>query len=326
MRQSIKVEGKLAVIAAMCAAGALMGGCSQNSVPTTEAVAQPIATPTAKPTPKPTPLPTAKPKGIGLFSVKTKQKVFALTFDDGPDPSYTPRIVKILQEKKVPATFFMVGAMVRAHAPTGMLVVKAGYPIGGHTWTHPMRTKRPAWEVDHTDAMIKEKLGITTTMFRPPYGIRTNGLASVASARGEDVIIWSSDSDDWNHHTNASIIHNNVMRNAGSGGIALMHDGGGNRSATVVALPGIIDALKNRGFKLVTVPQLMAMGKPVIARIGPKSHGKTRKHQTKVVAMKNAIAPTKVAPVKATPTKVAPVKATLTRVAPVTATPTKVAH
>ncbi len=321
MRQSIKVEGKVVVIVLLCAAGALIGGCSQNSVPTTEAVAQPIATPTAKPTPKSTPLPTAKPKGIGLFSVKTKQKVFALTFDDGPDPSYTPKIVKILQEKKVPATFFMVGAMVRAHAPTGMLVVKAGFPIGGHTWTHPMRTKSPVMEVDRTDAMIKEKLGITPTMFRPPYGIRNNGLASVASARGEDVIIWSSDSDDWNHNTNAARVHNNVMREAGSGGIALMHDGGGNRSATVAALPGIIDALHNRGYQLVTVPQLMAMGQPEIARIGGKTHGKAHKSHTKKVAAKKKtistkVAPTKVAPAKVAPTKVAPAKVAPTKVAP----------
>ena len=310
MRQSIKAEGKVVKFVLLCAAGAvagtLSGGCSQNSVPTAQAAAKPTATPTPKPTPKPTPLPTAKPRGIGLFSVKTRQKVFALTFDDGPDPSYTPKIVKILQEKKVPATFFMVGAMVRAHAPTGMLVVKAGYPIGGHTWTHPMRTKRPAWEVDHTDAMIKQKLGITTTMFRPPYGLRNNGLASVASARGEDVIIWSSDSDDWNHGTNASRIHNNVMKNAGSGGIALMHDGGGNRSATVAALPGIIDALHNRGFKLVTVPQLMAMGQPEIARIGPKSR---KKHATKPVAKKKPVS------AKAAPVKTVPAKTTLTKAA-----------
>lgn len=259
----------------MCATGALtaalMSGCSQNAA-TLPAVAEPVATPTAtpKPTPKPTPIP--KHKGIALFSVKTKKKVFALTFDDGPDPSYTPKIVKILQQKKVPATFFMVGAMVRAHAPTGMLVVKAGFPIGNHTWTHPMRPPNPRDEIERTDAIIEKNLGVTPHLFRPPYGIRNNGLASVASSRGEDVIIWSSDSDDWNHSTNAARIHNNVMKNAGSGGIALMHDGGGNRSATVAALPGIIDALHNRGFKLVTVPQLIAMGQPKLAIIGAKSH------------------------------------------------------
>lgn len=281
MAQSIKVAGNIAGAALLLVSSAFIGGCSRNSasVAETVAMAQPIATPTAKPTPTPTPTarPTPRPKGIALFSVKTKKKVFALTFDDGPDPSYTPKILRILKEKNVPATFFMVGQMVKVHSSTGMLVVNAGYPIGGHTWTHPMRTKRPVWEIDHTDTVIKEKLGITPQMFRPPYGIRNNGLASVASERGENVIIWSSDSDDWNRNTNAAIIHNNVMRNAGSGGIALMHDGGGNRSATVAALPGIIDALHARGYQLVTVPELMKLGKPETARIGNKPPRKNAK-------------------------------------------------
>lgn len=288
MAQSIKVAGEIASAALLLAVSALTGGCSRNSasVAETVAMAQPIATPTAKPTPTPTPTPrpTPTPKGIALFSVKTKKKVFALTFDDGPDPSYTPGIVRILKEKHVPATFFMVGQMVKVHSSTGMLVVNAGYPIGGHTWTHPMRTKRPVWEIDHTDAVIKEKLGITPQIFRPPYGIRNNGLARVASERGENVIIWSSDSDDWDHNTNTARIHNNVMRDVGSGGIALMHDGGGNRSATVAALPGIIDALHARGYQLVTVPELMKLGKPEIARIGNKS----RKTPAKKVAAKKA--------------------------------------
>ena len=260
------------LLGVVCVASAFaLSGCSSHDgalTAQTVALAQPIATPMAKPTARPTPF----HKGIALFKVKTPKKVFALTFDDGPDPTYTPQVLKILKQKKVPATFFMVGKMVRAHASTGMLVVKAGYPIGGHTWTHPMKTKNPTMEIDRTDAMIKEKLGISPKLFRPPYGIRNNGLASVASARGEDVIIWSSDSEDWDHHINTSKIYNNVMKNARSGGIALMHDGGGNRAATIAALPRIIDALRARGFTLVTVPQLMKMGKPNLARIGNKSH------------------------------------------------------
>ena len=266
-------------VAALAGVFALSGCSSHDGSLTAQSVAlaEPVATPTAKPTAPPRPTPTPFHRGIALFKVKTPKKVFALTFDDGPDPTYTPQILKILKRKNAPATFFMVGSMVRAHASTGMLVVKAGYPIGGHTWTHPKRTKRPTWEIDHTDAMIKEKLGITPQMFRPPYGIRNNGLASVASKRGENVIIWSSDSDDWNHRTSAALIYKNVMKNAGSGGIALMHDGGGNRSATVAALPGIIDALRARGYKLVTVPELMKIGKPETARIGDKARGEKAK-------------------------------------------------
>ena len=261
-----------AILSGALSAGAIfLSGCAASGgnghdVLQTAALAQPLPTPTVRPVP--TPRPTAIARGIALFKVKTTRKVFALTFDDGPDPTYTPQVLKILKQKNVPATFFMVGKMVRAHGSTGKLVVQAGYPIGSHTWTHPKHPKSPSMEIERTDAEIKKQLGITPRLFRPPYGIRNNGLASLASARGEDVIIWSSDSDDWNHSTSAARIYANVMKNARAGGIALMHDGGGNRSQTVAALPGIIDELHNRGFELVTVPELMALGKPETARIG----------------------------------------------------------
>ena len=272
------------------ATGALLGGCSHNAVIEPEAKA--VEAPTAKPKPKPTPGPTPRPKkpGIALYKVNTKQKVFALTFDDGPDPSYTPSIVKILKAKKAPATFFMVGAMVRYHAPTGKLVVDGGFPIGNHTWTHPMKTKNPARELDTTDAVIKEKYGLSTVMFRPPYGILKNGLAREASKRDKDVILWSSDSEDWKHGTGSATVHNNVMRYVSPGGIALMHDGGGNRSATVAALPGIIDAIRARGYKLVTVPTLLTLGKPDEAAIGGVTKAKGGKKHAKAVVKAKVIA------------------------------------
>ena len=259
----------LAGVAGVASAIALSGcNSSRNGQGSAQTLA--MAQPVAKATPKPTatPRPTPKHKGIAFFKIKTHKKVFALTFDDGPDPTYTPQILKILKQKNAPATFFMVGKMVRAHASTGRLVAQAGHSIGNHTWSHGKRPRDPRAEVERTDAIIQKDLGITSRLFRPPYGIRNNGLASAASARGEDVILWSSDSNDWNHHTSAARIHANVMKNAHSGGIALMHDGGGNRSATVSALPGLIDALRARGFKLVTVPELMKTGAPESARIG----------------------------------------------------------
>lgn len=268
-------------------ASLLIGGCSRNNETEPVALAAEQTRPKPKPTPTPGPTPRPKKPGIALFKVETKQKVFALTFDDGPDPSYTPKILQILKEKNAPATFFMVGKMVRAHAPTGKLVVQAGHPIGNHTWTHPMKTKNPAHELDLTNAMLKEKLGVTPTLFRPPYGILRNGLAREASKRNEDVILWSSDSADWKHGSTAAGIKNNVMRNLAPGGIVLMHDGGGNRSSTVAALPGIIDAIRARGYKLVTVPKLLNMGAPDQATIPgvPRSHV-ARKHvkPTKQVA------------------------------------------
>ena len=270
--------------AVLLAISSLCGGCG-NSEPNGAAIqvaaAPPTPTAIPTPTPKPTPRPTAKRKtvGVALTRIHTKRKVFALTFDDGPDPSWTPKILKILKEKKVPATFFMVGQMVRAHGATAKLVVAAGHPVGNHSWSHPMKTRSPVGEIERTDAVIKRHLGVTPALFRPPYGLMKNGLARAASERGEDVILWSSDSADWNKHHSASQLKFNVLKNAQSGGIALMHDGGGNRAKTVAALPGIIDALHNRGYELVTVPELMAMGKPDKVVIGGARTGVVAKRK-----------------------------------------------
>ena len=282
---------KLAGVAALGAC-LVASGCSHNQS-SVEPVALAAEQATPKPKPTPTPGPTARPQkpGIALYKVKTKQKVFALTFDDGPDPSYTPKILKILEQKNAPATFFMVGEMVHAHAPTGKLVAQSGYPIGNHTWTHPMKTRNPHSEIERTDMVIKEKLGITPTIFRPPYGILKNGLAREASKRHEDVILWSSDSADWKHGSTSSGIKSNVMRNVTPGGIALMHDGGGNRSSTVAALPGIIDALRSRGYKLVTVPELLNMGAPDQAKIPGVNSSHVASKLTKKPAAKPAKKP-----------------------------------
>lgn len=271
----------------LLATGASIGGCSRNNANVeTAAIAIEQATPTARPKPTATPGPTPRPKkpGIALYKVETKQKVFALTFDDGPDPTYTPQVLKILKQKNAPATFFMVGTMVRAWAPTGKKVVQDGHSIGGHSWTHPMKTHSPVMEIERTDAMIKEKLGVTPTMFRPPYGMLKNGLAREASKRNEDVILWSADSNDWNRHTTSAQIKAKVLNNLTPGGIALLHDGGGNRTRTVAALPGIIDGIRNRGYKLVTVPELLNMGKPDLAHIDGVAASKVGKKHAKQAA------------------------------------------
>ncbi len=274
---------RLALLSASAFIG-LASGCGRNA---TEVEPVALASEPAKPTPTVGPTPRPKKPGIALYKIETRQKVFALTFDDGPDPTWTPKVLKILKEKKAPATFFMVGKMVRAWAPTGKLVVAADHPIGGHTWTHPMKTKNPVMEIERTNAMLKEKLNVVPTMFRPPYGILKNGLAREASKRGEDVILWSSDSSDWKHGTGSAAIHNNVMKNLAPGGIALMHDGGGNRASTVAALPGIIDGIRSRGYKLVTVPEMMNMGKPELAHIGGTSRAKGGKKHAQHAAHKH---------------------------------------
>lgn len=285
MRHLLKTP-LLALSGGLLLGATLFSGCSRKrpSDPLAVAAALPTPTvrPTSKPTARPTPLPTHKPaaKGRALFGVKTRRKAFALTFDDGPDPTYTPQVLKILKAKNAPATFFMVGKMVRAHGPTARQVQAVGFPIGAHSWSHPMKTKISVAEIERTDAMLQTTLHLKPTLFRPPYGILNNGLAREASSRGQDVILWTSTANDWNKKYSSEQLKGNVLARVTPGGIALMHDGGGDRSKTVAMLPGLIDAIRKRGYQLVTVPQLLAMGPPQKAHIGgrvpAKLHNKAR--------------------------------------------------
>lgn len=188
--------------------------------------------------------------------LKPGKKLFALTFDDGPWPKSTEQILQILDEYGAKGTFYMVGEMVRSHPKIARQVRDAGHAVGNHSWSHPSRPRDAVAEVQKTDAEIKKVLGVLPSTFRPPYGILKNGLARQATREKMPVIIWSSDSNDW-RRPSAQRIASNVLRYAKPGGIALMHDGGGPRSHTVAALPIIIRALQSRGYRLVTVPELL---------------------------------------------------------------------
>ena len=279
---------RLLIAGALPLSATLFAGCGRtNFSETPPAIAATLPTPKPKPTrkPAPTPAPKSPPaaKGVAFFGIKTKAKVFALTFDDGPDPTYTPQVLKILRAKNAPATFFMVGKMVRAHPSTAKKVQAAGFPIGAHSWSHPMKTKNPVAEIDLTDKILKSTLNLTPTLFRPPYGITNNGLASQANARGQNVILWNSTANDWNKKNSSQQLEANVLTHLAPGGIALMHDGGGDRSKTVAMLPGLIDTIRERGYQLVTVPQLLNMGdgqtKIIGARTSKRLHNRARIQQ-----------------------------------------------
>ena len=205
----------------------------------------------------------------------TSKKVFALTFDDGPDPAYTPQFLALLKQYRVPATFFMVGSMVRAHPATALQVKAAGFPIENHSWSHPRTPKFPVAEITRTDAILLSTLGTRPTLFRPPYGLIGNGMASAAQKEGEKVVIWSCLGADWDKKNTPAQIAAKVLGRARSGGIALLHDGGGNRSRTLAALPTIIETLQARGFRLVTVPELLRLGTPKPASVSPVSPAAT---------------------------------------------------
>nr|WP_228056695.1 polysaccharide deacetylase family protein [Microcoleus sp. LEGE 07076] len=201
-------------------------------------------------------------KGTTIRQAKldSQHKAIALTFDDGPWPKTTTQILDILKKNNIKATFFWVGRYLHTYPELGKQVVAAGHAIGNHTWNHQYikyNEDGAAREIDRTSSLIEELTGVKTTLFRPPGGILNNGLAAYAQKKKYTVVMWSADSLDWRSATQS--LMDNVLRQASSGGIVLMHDGGGNRAKTVQALPNIIARLKKQGYKFVTVPELLEM-------------------------------------------------------------------
>jgi len=202
-------------------------------------------------------------KDIAQTPLSPQDKVIALTFDDGPWPRTTEQVLEILKQNDIPATFFWIGNNVKNFPKIANLVVAAGHAIGNHTWHHWYRRLNPstaAQEIEETAEIIYKTTGVRTSLFRPPGGILNNGPAEYAKNHKYAVMMWSADSRDWFYRlASVQFLVHNVLRSAHPGGIVLMHDGGGNRSKTVKALPTIIASLRARGYKFVTVPELLQL-------------------------------------------------------------------
>jgi len=199
-------------------------------------------------------------KTVSQVTPINNEKVIALTFDDGPWPETTQQVLDILQQNNIKATFFMVGLHIKRHPELAKLVAQAGHAIGNHTWNHPLQDVSladAAYEVDGMEKLIYETTGVRTALFRPPGGRFNGGLATYAHERKYATTMWSIDSEDY--YVSSPILIDNVLKNVQPGRIVLMHDGGGDRSATVKALPQIISALRLQGYRFVTVPELMAL-------------------------------------------------------------------
>jgi peptidoglycan-N-acetylglucosamine deacetylase len=189
------------------------------------------------------------------------EKVIALTFDDGPWPGTTRQVLDILKSNNIKGTFFVVGQNLKNYPELGKEIVGEGHVIANHTWHHWyhfFNQQAAAFEIERTTDLIYQVTGVKTNLFRPPGGVMHNGL--VAYARGEkySVVMWSSDSTDYKLPPVPKLV-NNVMKDSKPGGIVLMHDGGGNRSRTVQALPEIISNFRKQGYRFVTVPELLEL-------------------------------------------------------------------
>ena len=188
------------------------------------------------------------------------EKVVALTFDDGPSPEATGQVLDTLKQYHVKATFFMVGTSLQRHPELAQRVAQEGHAIGNHTWDHPLQEVSladAAAEIDGMEKLIYDITGVKTGLFRPPSDRLEGGLITYAKQRQYGIALWSVDSED--NYVAAPILLDNVLKTVQPGRIVRLHDGGGDRTATVQALPQIISALKQQGYHFVTVPELMAM-------------------------------------------------------------------
>jgi peptidoglycan/xylan/chitin deacetylase (PgdA/CDA1 family) len=190
------------------------------------------------------------------------RRVIALTFDDGPWYD-TPQFLDILEHYHVPATFFEIGEQISTYGEGGAIerrMLADGDMIGDHTWSHPNVSGAgsfAAGQISQTATAIEQAThGFTPCLFRAPYGAVSGALISEARSMGFTTIQWDIDPRDW-ATPGVGAIYDNVIANAHPGAIVIQHDGGGNRSETLAALPQEIQTLRSRGYQFVTVTQLL---------------------------------------------------------------------
>jgi peptidoglycan/xylan/chitin deacetylase (PgdA/CDA1 family) len=184
------------------------------------------------------------------------EKVVALTFDDGPSPAYTPQILRILAAARAPASFEIVG--LHGAAYPGILAAEnaAGMALVNHTWTHAdlalLPARRSPAEVDRTSRLLRGVTGHPVRCLRPPYGLGGRAVDAQLRRRGLAELGWDVDPSDY-LRPGAGVIARRVRSALHPGAIVIMHDGGGNRSQTVAALPAVIRGIRAAGYQIAPV-------------------------------------------------------------------------
>ncbi|MBY8882515.1 polysaccharide deacetylase family protein [Actinacidiphila acidipaludis] len=189
-------------------------------------------------------------------------KCIALTFDAGPSEN-TPALLKVLREKKVKVTFFLLGHNhVDKYPDLVRQMGQNGNVLGNHSWTHPRLTDLdPAAirsELDRLDTAVEKLTGTRPTLMRPPQGRTDKKVAKVCKELGLAQVLWNDTASDY-ATTDSALIHRRILKDAHRDGIILLHD---LYKGTVPAVPGIIDALRAEGYTFVTVPELLAPAAP----------------------------------------------------------------
>lgn len=204
-----------------------------------------------------------RPPGLAATTIAwrwpTSEPVVALTIDDGPSLAYTPRVLDILDQKDVVATFFQIGKHVQALPQLSQRAARR-HEIGNHTWSHPNMALGQSVPVTRqlrrTAEVITQVTGHAPRLYRPPYGDFSGATAMVAAGMKYSIVLWDVK---FNVTDSASSNITRISRQVRPGSIILGHDGGTlNNEVVVQALPGVIDAIRKQGLRFVTVTQLLA--------------------------------------------------------------------
>ncbi|MEI6278633.1 MAG: polysaccharide deacetylase family protein [Verrucomicrobiae bacterium] len=187
----------------------------------------------------------------------------ALTFDDGPHVTLTPKLLDILKEKGVKATFFVLGENVAANPEVVQRAAAEGHEIGNHSWNHQAFTKSKgaglSMQVEQTNAAIESATGRKPVLVRPPYGSTNAAITKRLNGEyGLKVVMWDVDPLDWKNR-NSDHVTSEILKNTKAGSIVLSHD---IHPTTVAAMPATIDGLLAKGFQFVTVSELIALDRP----------------------------------------------------------------
>ena len=226
--------------------------------PTGAAPSQPIV---------PSPEPAKGAPRVTFTDCHVEGPYIAFTFDDGPNPTQTPRLLKMLKDRGIKATFFCLGQCVAQSPEVAKQIVKEGHEIANHSWSHPLLSKMGEEavkdQIDRAHNVIRQTTGVTPTLFRPPYGGFTVRQRTWANGVWNyKTILWDVDSLDWKHRSPAKT-ESIIMSETKKGSIILCHD---IHKTTVDAMPATLDALLAKGFKFVTVSELLKMHHEPVAQ------------------------------------------------------------
>jgi peptidoglycan-N-acetylglucosamine deacetylase len=207
---------------------------------------------------------------ITFNSVNVNGPYIAMTFDDGPSATLTPKLLDLLAERRIKATFFVIGQNVAENPEIVARAAKEGHEIASHSWSHPnlakMSDEGVRRQLRQTDDVIKSATGKRPTVMRPPYGSITDREKRwIHDEFGYDIILWDVDPYDWKR-PGPAVVRNRILAETRPGSIVLTHD---IHPGTVEAMPSTFEALEAKGFKFVTVSELIRMAVPETPRPSP---------------------------------------------------------